>query len=194
MPNEGNNPNPTPEVDPNNNPANTPADKNDGGNNGGNTGNTPEVDESAIIKAYLEKKGINEADLQKYVDNANKQKNENPDAKYQKELQSMAIENYALKNQADLGYDAKSLEIVLAMAEKMNLLSDIHGADGKMNEDKLKEAFKNVVDKYPKLKANTDGNEGMVQVGAKGNNNNGSDNGNKSKKVIASKKWNTFNH
>lgn len=128
--------------------------------------------ENTALKAYFKQQGLSQEEAEQAMASfkAEKAKNQ-PDVqamqtqltKVQQEAVRAKIENTAILIASSLGLDVKTIPYVMKMADLQAVMED----DGKVSEDKIKEAINKVLEDVPALKPNT-AQSGFVQVGATG--------------------------
>lgn len=130
--------------------------------------------EDAALKGYFKQQGLSQQEAEQAMAafKAEKQKNQPNVGAMQQELaqaklgaQQAEIKTAATLAAVELGIDPKTVPYVLKMAD----LSNAMGADGKLNDENVKNAINKVLEDVPALKPSNAANAGFVQVGAGGN-------------------------
>ena len=127
------------------------------------------ANEESVLKGYFKDQGITGDEAAQAIANFKAQKAANtpdPEALKQQATQAQAqalrldMENKALLMAAELGVDLKTMPYVIKMA-------DLKGAveDGKVNDEKLKEAIGKVLEDIPQLKAAVTSEDGKTGAG-----------------------------
>ena len=106
------------------------------------------------------------AEKQKNQPNVGAMQQELADAKQR--AQEADIKTAATLAAVGLGIDPKTVPYILKMAD----MTGVMDADGKLNEENVKNAINKVLEDVPALKPSNAGNAGFMQVGAGGNSNN----------------------
>ena len=131
------------------------------------------VAEESALKGYLKQQGLSKEQMDQAIATYKQQQAANtPDvnalqtqaAQAAAEAQRLKVENAATLAALGLGLDAKTIPYALKMAD----LSQVAGADGKINEETLKNALNKVLEDVPALKPAQASQTGFVQVGATG--------------------------
>ena len=131
--------------------------------------------EDAALKGYFKQQGLSQQEAEQAMAafKAEKQKNQPDVGAMQQELtqaklaaQQADIKTAATLAAVGLGIDPKTVPYILKMAD----LSSAMDADGKLNEENVKNAINKVLEDVPALKPSNAGNAGFVQVGAGGAN------------------------
>jgi hypothetical protein len=117
-----------------------------------------ETEIADIVKAYREQKQAKVTEQATALENANKTITD-LQAKIAERDMTDALNAAAL----ELGIDGTSLQYVTRLADKTDLL----GADGKPDAEKVKAAVDKVLEDVPALKATAAANKGFVPVGNK---------------------------
>ena len=130
--------------------------------------------EDSVLKSYFQKQGLSENEMESAINafkaqkanQANAQNKELSDTqaslqKAQEENKRLKIEKKAYEFVDELNVENKTMPYLLKMAD----LSACTDKDGKVIDDSLKNALKQVIDDVPGLKKQTAGNVG-VTVGA----------------------------
>lgn len=130
--------------------------------------------EDAALKGYFKQQGLSQQEAEQAMAafKAEKQKNQPNVGAMQQELaqaklgaQQAEIKTAATLAAVELGIDPKTVPYILKMAD----LSNAMGADGKLNDENVKNAINKVLEDVPALKPSNAANAGFVQVGAGGN-------------------------
>lgn len=131
------------------------------------------VTEESVLKGYFKQQGLSKEQMDQAIAAFKQQQAANqPDiaAIQQQAAQAQAMAQQAMLDKEatlaaiGLGLDAKTIPYVLKMAD----FSQAMGADGKINEDALKNAVSKVLEDIPALKPQPGQATGFVQVGASG--------------------------
>lgn len=129
--------------------------------------------EDTALKAYFKQQGLSQEEAEQAMAAFKQQKAaQQPDvgaiqtqlAQAQAAAQQAQIDKAATLSAIGLGIDPKTIPYVLKMAD----LSQVIGADGKINEETLKTALNKVLEDVPALKPQPGQATGFVQVGASG--------------------------
>lgn len=154
------------------------------------------VAEDTVLKNYFKQQGLSEDDMKQAISAFKQQKADsqpNVDALQQQatlaqqQAQQAVIERDAYLLSGELGVDLKTMPYLLKMAD----LSAVTEADGKVNQDKLKEALNKVLEDLPQLKPQADTQKnGFRQIGV-GNNQTSA--AKKPEVAVPQKKWNRWN-
>lgn len=159
-----------------------------GGNGGAGQQVTPEIDyeklagiiqgkqsasEDAILKAYFKNQGLNPDEAKQAIAAFKEEKAKNtPDvaalqqqaAQAQQEALTEKIKTEAIMLSQEIGVDLKTMPYLLKMAD----LSEV-AEDGKINNEKLKEALGKVLEDVPQLKVQVDDSQsGGFRFGSSG--------------------------
>lgn len=130
------------------------------------------VAEDTVLKNYFKQQGLSQDEMNQAISAFKKQKAESqPDigalqtqaTQAQQQAQQAIIERDAYLLAAELGVDLKTMPYVLKMAD----LGAVVGEDGKVAQDKLKEALNKVLEALPQLKQQSNSSAGF-QIGAAG--------------------------
>lgn len=130
------------------------------------------VAEDTVLKNYFKQQGLSQEEMNQAISAFKKQKAESqPDigalqtqaSQAQQQAQQAIIERDAYLLAAELGVDLKTMPYVLKMAD----LGAVVGEDGKVAQDKLKEALNKVLEALPQLKQQANP-AGGFQIGAAG--------------------------
>lgn len=183
------------------------------GGTGGNPNQTQEIDyeklakivagkqsvaEDKVLKSYFQQQGLNQQEMEQAISAFKQQRDANkPDvAKLQSDAQaaqslalSTQIENKALLMHSELGIDLKTIPHIMKLADLSAVV-----VDGKIDDEKLKEALNKVLEDVPQLKKQPEQNtQGFRQIGAAQQQQTGSAAGAENKPAVAQKKWNRWN-
>lgn len=129
--------------------------------------------EESVIKGYLKQQGLTKEQMEQAIATFKQQQAANtPDvgalqtqlSQAQAAAQAAQIEKDATLAAISLGIDAKTIPYVLKMAD----LSQVMGADGKINDEALKTALNKVLEDVPALKPQEPGKTGFTQIGTGG--------------------------
>lgn len=130
------------------------------------------VAEDTVLKNYFKQQGLSQDEMNQAIAAFKQQKAANqPDVgalqtqatQAQQQAQQAIIERDAYLLAAELGVDLKTMPYVLKMAD----LGTVVGEDGKVAQDKLKEALNKVLEALPQLKQQANSSAGF-QIGASG--------------------------
>ncbi|MBQ8803473.1 MAG: hypothetical protein IJZ53_07570 [Tyzzerella sp.] len=130
------------------------------------------VTEDTVLKSYFKQQGLSPEEAQQAIAAFKQQKAASqPDVgalqtqvtQAQQQAQQAMIERDSYLLAGELGVDSKTMPYILKMAD----LSDVVGTDGKVAQDKLKEALNKVLETLPQLKIQTQQATGF-QFGAPG--------------------------
>lgn len=130
------------------------------------------VAEDTVLKNYFKQQGLSQDEMNQAISAFKQQKAASqPDvgalqtqaAQAQQQAQQATIERDAYLLAGELGVDLKTMPYVLKMAD----LSQVVGEDGKVAQDKLKEALNKVLETLPQLKQQANP-AGGFQIGAPG--------------------------
>jgi hypothetical protein len=156
---------------------------------------TLKAKEDTALKAYFRQQGLSQEDAEKAIaDFKAKQKESTPDVAAltkqaqdaQAALAAAQIQNAAMVMHADLGVDLATIPYLIKLADTSTVTKD-----GKVDNEKLKEALNKVLADIPGLKkSDTQGSGGFRQVGAAQNTGGA---GKPATKPVATKSWNRFN-
>lgn len=135
--------------------------------------------ENTVLKSYFKQQGLSADEMQQAIATFKEQKKQNtPDFnKMQSDLDSAnnarliaEVNQVATLEVIKQGVDVSSVPYVLKLA-------DFSGAttDGKIDNDKLSEAVKKVLDEVPALKKQSNDGAGVKKIGGDGGNNNNPD-------------------
>lgn len=135
--------------------------------------------EDTVLKSYFRQQGLSADEMQQAIATFKEQKKQNtPDFnQMQRDLDSAnnarliaEVNQVATLEIIKQGVDVSSVPYVLKLA-------DFSGAttDGKIDNDKLSEAVKKVLDEVPALKKQSNDGAGVQKIGGDGGNNNNPD-------------------
>lgn len=155
--------------------------------------------EKSALKSFFEQQGMSEEEINNAISTykANKEANK-PDvegmqsqlSQMQQDNQRLQVESAAILQAIKSGISTETVPYVLKMAD----LSKAMGADGKVNDEEVKNAIDKVLEDVPALKPSAESSKGFT-FGAPGNNDNGGNNGaDGSIHKPATKRWNRFNN
>jgi len=129
------------------------------------------VTEDTVLKSYFKQQGLTPEEAsqaiaafkeQKAATQPNVEALQQQTTLAQNQARQALIERDAFMLSGELGIDLKTMPYVLKMAD----ISAVVGEDGKVNQDKLKEALNKVLEDIPQLKPNTDVQQsGFRQIG-----------------------------
>lgn len=131
------------------------------------------VTEESVLKGYFKQQGLSKEQMDQAIAAFKQQQAASqPDvaAIQQQAVQAQAMAQRAVIDKeaalaaVGLGLDAKTIPYVLKMAD----LSQVMGADGKVNDETLKNAVNKVLEDVPALKPQPGQSAGFVRVGASG--------------------------
>jgi hypothetical protein len=154
------------------------------------------VTEETILKNYFKQQGLSEDDMKQAISSFKQQKAANqPDvnalqtqvSNAQMQAQQAIIERDAYLLSGEIGVDIKTMPYLLKMADLSAVI-----VDGKVNQDKLKEALNKVLEDVPQLKPQAEATQnGFRQIGV------GSQTQTATKKsepaAVPTKRWNRWN-
>ena len=130
------------------------------------------VAEDTVLKNYFKQQGLSEEDMKQAISAFKQQKAEsqpNVEAMQQQltvamqQAQQAVIEKEAYLLSGELGIDLKTMPYLMKLAD----LSAVTTADGKVDQDKLKEALNKVLEAVPQLKPQADTQQnGFRTIGA----------------------------
>lgn len=154
------------------------------------------VTEDTVLKNYFKQQGLSEEDVKQAISSFKQQKAANqPDvnalqtqvSQAQMQAQQAVIERDAYLLSGDLGIDIKTMPYLLKMADLSAVI-----VEGKVNQDKLKEALNKVLEDVPQLKPQAEATpNGFRQIGV------GNQTQTASKKsepvAVPTKRWNRWN-
>ena len=154
------------------------------------------VKEDAVLKNYFKQQGLSEDDMKQAISSFKQQKAANqPDVsalqtqmqRAQATAQQAVIERDAYLLSGELGIDIKTMPYLLKMADLSAVV-----VDGKVSQDKLKEALNKVLEDVPQLKPQAEAQQnGFRQIGV------GNQTQTATKKsdpvAVPTKRWNRWN-
>lgn len=154
------------------------------------------VAEDTVLKNYFKQQGLSEDDMKQAISAFKQQKAQSqPDVNAmqqqltlaQQQAQQAVIEKEAYLLSGELGIDLKTMPYLMKMADLSAVV-----ADGKVNQDKLKEALNKVLEDIPQLKPKADTQQnGFRQIGV--SNQTGVEQPNNQQQAVPTKRWNRFN-
>lgn len=158
------------------------------------------VAEESVLKGYFKKQGLSKEEMEQAISAFKQQKAANqPDiqaiqnqaAEARLEAQRAVIERDAMLLSGELGIDLKTMPYILKMAD----LSQVIGGDGKVDQDKLKEALNKVLEDVPQLKSQQDAQQsGFRQIGVGQQQGAGQPGvAQQTQKAVPTKRWNRWN-
>ena len=119
--------------------------------------------EDTALKAYF-KQAIATFKEQKAKNQPNVEALQQQTTQAQQQAQQALIERDAYKLSAELGIDLKTMPYVLKLAD----MSAVVGSDGKIDQEKLKEALNKVLEDVPQLKPQSEVQQnGFRQIGVR---------------------------
>lgn len=128
------------------------------------------VTEDTVLKNYFKQQGLSEDDMKQAISTFKQQKAANkPDvsalqtqvSQAQMQAQQAVIERDAYLLSGEIGVDIKTMPYLLKMADLSAVV-----VDGKVNQDKLKEALNKVLEDVPQLKPQAEATQnGFRQIG-----------------------------
>lgn len=130
------------------------------------------VTEDTVLKSYFKQQGLSQEEVGQAIAAYKQQKAASqPDVgalqsqvtQAQQQAQQAQIERDAVMLSSELGIDLKTMPYVLKMAD----MTSVVGEDGKVVQDKLKEALNKVLEALPQLKQQTQQATGFT-IGASG--------------------------
>ncbi len=158
------------------------------------------VAEDSVLKGYFKQQGLSKEEMDQAIAAFKQQKAANqPDiqaiqnqaAQAQREAQNAIVERDAMMLSGELGIDIKTMPYILKMAD----LSQVIGGDGKVDQDKLKEALNKVLEDVPQLKPQQDAQQsGFRQIGVGQQQGAGQPGvAQQTQKAVPTKRWNRWN-
>lgn len=154
--------------------------------------------ETTALKAYFKQRGLSQEEAEQAMTAFKEQKAANqPDVNViqqnlsvaQQQAQQATIERDAFLLSGDLGIDLKTMSYVLKMAD----ITQVVGEDGKVDQEKLKEALNKVLEDVPQLKPQPDTQQtGFRQIGV-GQQTQQPTTPPTQQKTVPTKRWNRFN-
>ena len=131
------------------------------------------VTEDKVLKGFFEQKGLSQEEMEQAIKSFKEQKaasQPNVDALQQQvalaqqQAQQAQIEKTAFLLAGELGVDLNTMQYLLKLADLSAVMKD-----GKMEQDKLKEALNKVLEDLPQLKPQADAQaRGFRQIGVSG--------------------------
>lgn len=130
------------------------------------------VTEDSVLKGYFKQQGLSEEEMKQAISTFKQQKAANqPDVNAlqqqatlaQQQAQQAIIERDAYLLSGELGVDMKTMPYLMKMAD----LTDVMGADAKVDQEKLKAALNSVLEALPQLKQQPQQSQGF-RFGASG--------------------------
>lgn len=159
------------------------------------------VTEDTVLKSYFKQQGLSQEEVGQAIAAYKQQKAASqPDVgalqsqvtQAQQQAQQAQIERDAVMLSSELGIDLKTMPYVLKMAD----MSAVVGTDGKIDQEKLKEALNKVLEDIPQLKPQAEAQQnGFRQIGV-GNQNQTVTQQNQTQNQpaqVPTKKWNRWN-
>ncbi len=159
------------------------------------------VTEDTVLKSFFKQQGLSQEEMGQAIAVFKKQKAESqPDVgalqnqitQAQQQALQAQIERDAMMLSSELGIDLKTMPYVLKMAD----MSVVVGTDGKIDQEKLKEALNKVLEDIPQLKPQAEVQQnGFRQIGV-GNQNQTVTQQNQTQNQpaqVPTKKWNRWN-
>lgn len=154
--------------------------------------------ETTALKAYFKQQGLSQEEAEQAMTAFKEQKAANqPDVNAiqqnltaaQQQAQQATIERDAFLLSADFGIELKTMPYVLKMADTSHVI----GEDGKVDQEKLKEALNKVLEDVPQLKPQADTQQtGFRQIGV-GQQAQQPPTPQTQQKTVPTKRWNRFN-
>lgn len=155
------------------------------------------VAEDTVLKNYFKQQGLSEDDMKQAISAFKQQKAQSqPDVNAmqqqltlaQQQAQQAVIEKEAYLLSGELGIDLKTMPYLMKIAD----LSAVTTADGKVDQNKLKEALNKVLEDVPQLKPKADTQQnGFRQIGVP--NQPGDNQPPTQQTAVPTKRWNRFN-
>ena len=156
--------------------------------------------EDTALKAYFKQQGLSQQEAEQAIaafkeQKANAQPNvealQQQTTQAQQQARKAVIERDAYKLSAELGIDLKTMDYVLKMAD----LAAVVGADGNVDQEKLKEALNKVLEDVPQLKPQAEVQQnGFRQIGVGNQQQNSNQQQTQNQTVqVPTKKWNRWN-
>ena len=153
--------------------------------------------EDTALKAYFKQQGLSQQEAEQAIATFKEQKAKNqPDIdairheteNALKQAQQAQIERDAYLLSGELGVEMKTMPYLLKMAD----MSSVVGEDGKIDQEKLKEALNKVLEDVPQLKPQNDTQKnGFRQIGVGSQQQNQQQQQNQP--AVPQKKWNRWN-
>ena len=154
--------------------------------------------EDSVLKGYFKQQGLSKEEAEQAISAFKQQKAANEpnveelqaqSAQAQQMALNAQIENKALLMHQELGVDLSTIPYLMKLADISAVVTD-----GKIDDEKLKEALNKVLDDVPQLKGNKEqAQQGFRQVGAGQQTTQGNPVG-ENKPVVPTKRWNRFNN
>lgn len=154
--------------------------------------------EESVLKGYFKQQGLSKEEAEQAISAFKEQKAKNqPNIEAiqqqataaQKQAQEALIERDAYMLSSELGIDLKTMPYVLKLAD----LSAVVSNEGKIEQDKLKEALNKVLEDVPQLKPQEENQQnGFRQIGV-GNQQQSNNTQQKEQKAVPTKRWNRWN-
>lgn len=152
--------------------------------------------EDTVLKAYFKQQGLSQEEMEQAIATFKEQKaasQPNVDALQQqvttaqKQMQQAQMEREAFLLAGELGVDLNTMQYLLKLADLSAVMKD-----GKMEQDKLKEALNKVLEDLPQLKPQADvQGRGFRQIGVSGQQTTVSKPTEQAQ--VPQKRWNRFN-
>ena len=152
--------------------------------------------EDTALKAYFKQQGLSQEEMEQAIATFKEQKaasQPNVDALQQqvttaqKQMQQAQMEREAFLLAGELGVDLNTMQYLLKLADLSAVMKD-----GKIEQDKLKEALNKVLEDLPQLKPQADAQgRGFRQIGASGQQTTASKPTEQT--PVPQKRWNRFN-
>ena len=154
--------------------------------------------EETALKNYFKQQGLSQQEAEQAINAFKQQQAANkPDvAKLQSDVQAAQaialnaqIENKAMLLHGELGVDLKNIPYIMKLADFSAVV-----VDGKIDDEKLKEAMNKVLEDVPQLKRQPEQTaQGFRQIGAAQQQQASSNPGTETKAAVAQKRWNRWN-
>ena len=154
--------------------------------------------EETALKNYFKQQGLSQQEAEQAINAFKQQQAANkPDvAKLQSDVQAAQaialnaqIENKAMLLHGELGVDLKNIPYIMKLADFSAVV-----VDGKIDDEKLKEAMNKVLEDVPQLKRQPEQTaQGFRQIGAAQQQQDSSNPGTETKAAVAQKRWNRWN-
>lgn len=191
---------PTPPADPPNPPANPAPPTIDYGKIQQMLDGTLAAKEDTALKAYFKQQGLSQQEVEQAIATFKEQKAQNqPNVEAlqqqatvaQQQAQQALIERDAYLVSGELGIDLKTMPYVLKLAD----MSNVVGTDGKIDQEKLKEALNKVLEDVPQLKPQTEVQQnGFRQIGVGNQQQQSNAQGQaQNQSTVPTKRWNRWN-
>lgn len=156
--------------------------------------------EDTALKAYFKQQGLSQQEAEQAIATFKEQKAKsqpNVEAlqqqttQAQQQAQKALIERDAYKLSAELGIDLKTMDYVLKMAD----LAAVVGADGNVDQEKLKEALNKVLEDVPQLKPQAEVQQnGFRQIGVGNTQQTQQQQTQNQPAQVPTKRWNRWNN